>query len=163
MLEGNSNLHIYEMTPIGLHLCDGMHYLCIWTLMDKLQNKHYPWLHMCIELRLTCFNHDGNNEIHQRWIPWPHMCIELRIISSTDSGLIKWLMLRSTSLSATNQIETAHLFTQWVHALCICTFRFRNWSRKNFASLDQSGKRLTRGLGMSHHFLRMPWQTAQKS
>jgi len=49
MLEGNSNLQIYEMTPIGLHLCDGMHYLCIQTLMNKLQNTHYPWPHTCIE------------------------------------------------------------------------------------------------------------------
>jgi len=81
MLEGNSNLQIYKMTPIGLHLCDGTHNLCIWTLMNKLQNMHYPWLHICIELGQTCCNHDGNNEKHQRYIPWPHMCIELGIIS----------------------------------------------------------------------------------
>jgi len=161
--KGIQKLQIYEMTPIGLHLCDGMHYSCIWTLMNKLQNEHYPWPHMCIELGLTCCDHDGNNEKHQRYIPWPHTCIELRIISSTDSGSIKWLTLRSTSLSTANQIEIAHLFTWWVHTLCICTFRSKNWSQKNFASLDQSGKRFTRGLGTSHHFLRMPWQTAQKS
>jgi len=95
-------------------------------------------------------------------IPWLHMCVELRIISSTNSGLIKWSMLRSTSLSTANQIEIAHSFTWWVHALCICTFRSKNQSQKNFASLNQSGKRFTRGLGMSHHFLRMPWKTCAK-
>jgi len=158
MLEGNSNLWICKMTPIGLHLCDGMHYSCIWTLMKKLQ-KHVHWSldrHAAIMMGIMKNIKD---------IFLGHICAlsslelshQLIVDQSNDRHLDQhpWVQPIRLKLLTSSPNECMHLTS--------APSDLKNWSWKNFTSLDQSGKRFIRGLGTSHHFLRMPWQTAQKS
>ena len=166
--KGIQNLWIYEMTPIGLllqHLCDGTHYSCIQTLMNKLQ-KHALSL-----AAYVCWSLDKHaaimmgimKNIKDKFLGC--ICVlsslelshQLIVVWSNDwcSDQHPWAQPIRLKLLTCSPDECMH-YTSAPSDLKINLRRtLHHWT--NLV------KRFTRGLGMSHHFLRMPWQTAQKS